>query len=160
MQLIFIGCADHCIIDQRSNRISLFNLVEDFNAVSFPAVQLAFTVLVIATRMPNEPAHQTGDLTISIGPQQILNVPVEFNFQTLNRTRIVTEFQGLPLSNPGTLEVVVRVAGQVFGSWQAPVNSRGPVQAAPPAPAPAATNTQTAPFTTSPRKVAKKKRKR
>lgn len=128
MKLFLFACCNECLIDGRTNQVSLINILEEISAPSFPATHARLNVLVVLERSLSEPSTVTCPLTIKNGSQILLNSHLTFQFQQFLRTRAIADLQGLPILTPGKLEIELNIPtiGNIL--WQVDVKPAVTVQ--------------------------------
>ena len=122
--------ADSVVRDASTNRLSVFNIHEQFRPTGFPVLVPRFTVLAVLDREPGDPETVPCRLKIVLEPDVLFDQPVEVNFSGENLTRALMEFQGLLVPRPGALRVAFEVAGAATETYPMPVFL--PPQATPP----------------------------
>ncbi len=126
MKALFLICAEGATVDQRSNTLSLFKIIEELNISAFPSVISAFTIAVLITRAASEPTDvNDAYVRIELGNQEIFRHPTLLRFQERNRLRIILEIGGLLIPSPGELKATLNINGQELASWLIPVVNIG-----------------------------------
>jgi len=98
-------CAEGVAIDQKSNNASAFNILEQLNFVSLPVVFPKIVILSILERDKGDPEKWRGKLRINLAGSDIVDQPLEHNFQGKPRSRSILTIGGLPITQPGTMEI-------------------------------------------------------
>ncbi len=101
-------CAEGVVIDQRSNNASAFEILEQLNPVSLPIVFPKLVVLSVFERDEGDPDKFPANIRVTLGESEILNQEVRHDFQGKKRTRHTFSIGGLPITQPGILEVSVQ----------------------------------------------------
>lgn len=117
MRLLLLACADTSVVDQTTNRASLFNLLEEVITPTFPIGIYSIAVFTLWEREPAEPDTHA-ELTVRLNERQLMQGQLALNFQQTIRCRSILTLRGLPLSEPGILLFEITLAGQVVGSWR------------------------------------------
>lgn len=119
MQTIFLACSESAAIDQLSNRMSIFNFIEDLHTTSFPLAFPNFTVSFITLRNQKEPETANPILSVFLegATAPIFESPLTVNFQGKRRSRTIINLRGLVLERPGVLKVQLREKNKVIAEW-------------------------------------------
>lgn len=133
MQLIFMTCAQSSAVDSQTGRLSLFHLLEQVQATSFPTA-MSLTLVGMFVKDPGEPDDQSVRLKVELGDAVLFDSPVNFSFRGKQRSRVLTAMNGLAIPSAGKLSFsFLTAAGAPLGSpWDVVVE-----KAAPPAGSPA-----------------------
>jgi len=133
MRANYFVCADSASVDRASNKLSLFNLAEEFSASGFPVMGSAFAVVTSLTRESADPE----DIMITIGAalngKTLFEVPFHVAFEGRRRMRAIANFDGVALATPGELVLYAAHKKKRLGEWTILVvqASRSKDQAAP-----------------------------
>ena len=100
-------CAEGIVIDQKSNNVSAFNILEQLNFESLPVVFPKIEVLSVFERDEGDPQEYPVSIRITIAGSEILNQTVAHNFRDKKRSRNMFTVGGLPITQPGTLKISV-----------------------------------------------------
>jgi hypothetical protein len=124
MRVLLFTCSDSVVVDQRRNSVSIFNLLEELNAATFPFVIPMATVFVYLERAEDE---SPGDMSIkmTIDRQELFRIPLQLDFQGRLRLRLMNEVRGLVIPAPGLFRLTVEREGVVLASWEMPINNIG-----------------------------------
>ncbi len=118
-------CADSAVIDARSNSVSLFQIIEQVNAASFPTILPRVTVFSLLLREATDPSDVQLQLQVHCGNQQIFSGPMTANFAQRLQAKSVVEMHGFVVPTPATLRFVLRNGENIIGSWEIPVTQVG-----------------------------------
>jgi hypothetical protein len=162
MELLFLTCAESASIDQTTNRLSLFNIVEEISAAAFPGMVPSAALVMIAERESHEPDQATLQLSLLLNGQQLYSASLVVHFQQQMRCRVVANMNGIPLNGPGRLEFNVEYSSKSLGRWPVEIKALpSPVIAPPPQPVPTANAiSAVAPTTVKRRQISKKATKK
>ena len=104
MKLVFAVLAQSVSLDQMTGRLSLFNLVEGIQAPRFPTVLGELVFVAVLRREAADQNRFDATLTVRIGQTTIGLANIAVDFQDKQNTRLIGNFQGLPVLTAGTLE--------------------------------------------------------
>lgn len=104
MNVFLAVCAAATATDRFSNRLSIFNILEQIPSASFPIWIPELTFAVILRRGPNDPQRFQSTAQIRLGNQVIATIQVAVDFENGQFARQIMNFQGLPVAAPGELE--------------------------------------------------------
>jgi len=132
MKILIFACADQVVVDARTNRASLLNLIDELTAPDFPAAHPFLNVFALIGRTSREKEKTSGRLDLSIGSQtKLLSTPIEIDFQGKPRARAVITIQGIIFEAPCILSAVITV-GKITARCEIPVVKGTPPQIAAP----------------------------
>ena len=124
MNLQFIAVAEGATIDRATNRISLFNLMDEIAVPAFPVMIPTMAVANMISRDAGEEAVPVR-LRITLNEQNLLLTDIQLDFQGHLRTRGVVMIQGLIIQQPGNCVVDILFGDNVAGTWTIPVQAVG-----------------------------------
>src|SRR5690348_4396160 len=114
MKFDFFFCAEGASIDQTTNNLSVFNLIEEVNAPNFPVLIQNLCLVFMARRKKGEAAKQTIIIRLAFKGQNTppFDNPFPVDFNTFYRTRGVLRMQGMTIQQPSDLVVSILVNGR------------------------------------------------
>ena len=115
-------CAEGVIVDQRSNSVSVFTILEEVTPQELPIVLTQFVVLAILERDEGDPGKCDCTLALSLNDEGIFEQHMEVDFQGKLRLRQMVHFGGVPIEKPGTLTASLELGGEEIGEWRIIVN--------------------------------------
>jgi len=98
-------CAEGIVVDQRSNNASAFNILEQLNFDSLPVAFPKMVILSLLERDEGDPDKWNGEIRITLGGSDLLKQPLNLDFSGLPRVRNMLTVGGLPITQPGTMEI-------------------------------------------------------
>ena len=116
-------CAESIVVDARTNNVSVFNIMDELSAESFPIFLQRFTVLTVLERDDDNDSTIECFLRITLADEEILNQAFDINFQDKKRTRNIVTLGGMTVLRPGTLEVSFWLGEERLGQYQIVVNA-------------------------------------
>lgn len=116
MKLQHILCAEHVIVDARTDKISAINLLSQVNEPKYPAMLPYVALMAIFVREPGEPEQATFDLVLTQGGESSAPQPIPVRFRGESARQILA-IDGLIVNAPGTLSLAFRWQGQELGAW-------------------------------------------
>ena len=126
MKLLLHVCATSVSNDKVSNQLSLFNVVEQMNVASFPAVIPSISIVSLLEREKGDRTKQNLAIRFTLGHNVLTNLPFEISFQEGPRCRHTAEVRGLMIPGPGILQVGLRSKDKPVGSaWSIEVIDTG-----------------------------------
>jgi hypothetical protein len=123
MELVFLACAESASIDQATNKLSLFNVIEEFSGVVFPGMVQTAALVLIFTKEAAEPDQANLEISIVHNGQRLFSAPLVVQFQQLLRSRVIAHMNGLPLNGPGQVSFDVSHNGKSLGKWSVEVKA-------------------------------------
>jgi hypothetical protein len=135
MEARLIVCAQSVVIDQRSNALSLLNILEELNVPAFPFAIAYMAVGILLSREATEPSNPTNfTLRFYLENEQIFRTIINPMFQQHLRMRFVLDIQAFVIQRAGTLRVTVNQDERELGMWKVYVNNIGPTAVVTPIP--------------------------
>lgn len=125
MKIEFLACADICVIDARTNQVSLINLCEELQAEQFPAAHPQLALLSLFVREQDEPQKVHAQLTVKLNGIVLAETKLQIDFQNLLRCRNTAIFSSIPLMSPGELRFEIKLGRQSM-TWTTHVGLVGP----------------------------------
>ena len=115
-------CAEGVIVDQRSNNVSVFTILEDVTPEELPIVLAQFVVLAILERDEGDPEKCDCTLALSLNDEGMFEQDMVVDFQSKRRVRQMLHFGGVAIEKPGTLTASLEFGGEEAGEWHITVN--------------------------------------
>lgn len=107
MTVVTAILAQSVSIDQITNRLSVFNVIEGIQADRFPVVMQELVFVAVLRREGNDPARFNTTLTVQIDETPIGRADLIVDFEDKPNTRLVGTFQGMPITGPGRLQFIM-----------------------------------------------------
>ena len=117
MRLLALICAEQCVIDGPTNRVSIFNLLEEVKSPTFPAALYLTTILTLWEREPTE-EDIDASVVIRLNDTELFRNPLRVSFQGLPRCRAIAVLGGLTLPSPGLLSIEVSGGPDLSQTWR------------------------------------------
>jgi hypothetical protein len=130
MEVLLFTCAETAIVDGPTNRLSMFNLAEEFAGAALPGIIPSLAVIIALSRESSEPDNMPLSVACDMNGKQIFEVPITASFQGKLRTRVVANLQGVPITSHGVMKMLLKSKRKVIGTWPIIVSSA--VQVLPP----------------------------
>ena len=113
------------MVDARSKTVSLFQIIEQINAASFPTIIHRVTAFALLVREATDPTNMQLQLQGYSGNDLIVSSPMRVNFANQLLAKAVVEMYGFVVPTPATVRFVLRDGENTIGSWEIPVNQVG-----------------------------------
>ena len=108
MKVEKILCGENVIRDIESGQITIYNLLDDITAISYPFLIPKFSIYFFCEREDVEDATQSVNLKIFNNESQLFHDKIQINFKDKIRNRAVVKFGGLAIPASGFL--IVRIS--------------------------------------------------
>ena len=132
MDVQLVVCAESASIDQQTNKLSLFGVMEELQGVGLPGLVPATSFVVLLRRTKSESQKPKLKIVVSLNGKSFFESPINADFQTHLRCRSIVNLQGVPITGVGFLEFSVKQKNKVLGSWRTDVRNIAQVSTAPP----------------------------
>jgi hypothetical protein len=126
MKLKLIFCAQGLILDRGTNNYSAFNILDEIASPNFPANFPPLEWLTVFEKEYQEEEQPTITFRTALNGETIHETKRKINFEGKRRTRLHIRFDGMPVSNPGDLELIALYKDEVLGSYTVDVKNIGP----------------------------------
>lgn len=117
VRLKLLLCAEGVVVDQRTNSVSVFAIVDEIMPQALPVILTRFVVLVILEREEGDPDGCDSTLILRLNDEIVFEQEMELDFQGKRRVRHMIHFGGVPIENPGTLIASLRLGDREVGKW-------------------------------------------
>ncbi len=124
-RLLLLAASLSTAVDQRTNQMSLFHIVEQFNPKQFPAVLPYFEVVCLWQRESGDEVHRFEERVRMLSPggvDEVTNYQIEFPLDRM-RHRAIVGFAGVKVEEPGFYEIEVCVRRKGQQEWGDPRGS-------------------------------------
>jgi len=126
MEVLFLAACEMSVIDQRTNGLSLFNVIEEIAAPAFPIFMHRLSIVALLERGQDEPdIVENVTVSCAIGNQVIFSAPIAVNFQERSRLRTISDISGLLIPTPEILNVSLMRDVTPLASWKSSINLIG-----------------------------------
>ncbi len=109
LKFILFIASESASIDRVSNNLSVFNIIEDIAAQSFPFAIPKITVTVLLSREDTDPNDYEGTVTVLNNTQTLHSFKIPMRFEDKLHSRLNIQLGGLPVSSPGMLSFKLHV---------------------------------------------------
>jgi len=107
----FFLVSEELSVDQQTNRLSLFNVLEQIASPNFPLVLLTAVAVSLWVADPGDDINDFQCTLRVIPPNgEPRDFPSNFRFRS-NRHRVIQRLQGFPINEPGVLRFEVLLNG-------------------------------------------------
>jgi hypothetical protein len=119
MRIVLFACAESAAVDQATQRLSIFHVLEEISSPVFPAAYPQFTMIVMASREQTEPSAFDLNLRITLSGQEqpLLDGGFQLEFQNRPRARTLAQIAGLPIPSPGVLHFSLSYEERELSAW-------------------------------------------
>lgn len=119
----FFVVSESASLDVATNRLSIFHILEQISAPSFPAVHPISTMVAMVERTLDEPDEISVHARVAVNGNPLgPDVPITLAFQGHLRLRFIGNLQGIVVPEHGVLEIDLRYDDNVIGSWKVQVD--------------------------------------
>lgn len=125
MRLLLTTCADSGSIDTTTNRLSIFNVIEEIQSALFPSTLPSLSLILALEKNKDESDDVSLTLIGTLNSADLFNFPLEASFDGKKRLRVIANLQGIPLDAPGRLIISVKDKNKSLGIWPIEVLSVG-----------------------------------
>lgn len=105
MRTILAVCCNGAAVDRFSNTLSLFEVIEEIQPSTYPAVLPRLIYVVLLERSKDEPSTLDAKIICDVNGKQVLEDDVNIDFQDKLRERHVVTIHGIPVAAPGELRL-------------------------------------------------------
>ena len=117
MNILFFLCAEGSSTDIQSNLLSIFNVLEEVSAKSFPVVLSKATLCFLAEKGENSADTYPAVIKISQQGEEDVLLNFELDFKGKPRVRTSVELVGFAVKKSGRLEFSLEVSGEKLAMW-------------------------------------------
>ncbi len=118
-------CAEAIIRDEETKVASAFNIIQDFNAESLPAVVPRFAIYSYLEREASDSDIIECKFTINLNEEALFSHNFEVNFLDKLNNQTIIKLNNLVINKPGLLEVSIIFKDEVLAHYSITVNQRG-----------------------------------
>lgn len=112
-------CAKGVVIDRNTNNVSIFEILDQMGAPSFPLTVPEVTIYNLLERKESEPNQTNCELKMSIDGMELPSIPdISVDFAGSRRNRLTLHLQGLNIPKPGTFKFSLVCNGKVLDSCE------------------------------------------
>jgi hypothetical protein len=133
MRVATLICSESFSLDQASNRVSIFHIMDGISATVFPVVVRGMSLYVLWEREQHDPATFQYVIKIMLETEQLARLTAQGDFKGHTRARVIGNIQGFRLPGPGRIRVVIEFGGTDLAQWEIDARSAGSPPAQPPA---------------------------
>src|SRR5688572_5906055 len=101
--------AEAIIRDAETNTISVFSIIEEISAASFPIGIPKLSTLFLLERDQGDPEHIDAIILLSLNDKEIGQATIHSNFEGKLRTRLILVAQGVVIEEPGIFTITLTI---------------------------------------------------
>lgn len=117
MKILSFVIAEEIIRDVDSDKITLVNVVEQLNAVSFPVFLSKCSAFLYLEREEEGDKEIEATVKFILNEKVLLNSPIKFSFKDKNRTRVLIKINGVVFNEEGNFKAELAIGEQKFTSY-------------------------------------------
>jgi hypothetical protein len=117
MKCIMNCCAESVIIDQRSNSVSIINVIEGIQVPAFPVFIPKIHVISLLERENEEPIKCDFQVLVKNNNQILIDMKTEINFLNKMKSRHLVEVAGIAIPAPGEVTFFLNYKGKEICSY-------------------------------------------
>ncbi len=121
MKVILAAAALSVSIDRFTNRMSLFNVVEQINSPSFPLWMPEISFVVAILRGEGDPQEFTAKTELRLGDKVLVQSNAPISFKNGPIARNILNLRGIPIPAPGELTYRFPLDGEETATILIPV---------------------------------------
>ena len=110
--------------DAQSNNISLFNIIERVNILSFPFFMQEMGVLGVWSKEEGDRDENDAEFIIKNNDKQLLKQKLQIHFREADLFRSIVRMGGIVITEPGVLEFSFLQNGEIKNSYKIEVISK------------------------------------
>jgi hypothetical protein len=101
MKVQFALCAQSASVDRSSNRLSIFNVLDQFPTSTLPIVIPAITFVSVIDSDKEESSNVKGVLEVIANNSSLVKIDIPINFANGRLARVIVNFSGIPIRESG-----------------------------------------------------------
>lgn len=125
IKCIFSLCAEGITIDQMTNLVSVYNIMEEITSKGYPSATPYLAMYHVLTKDKDDPREIDCKVRITNNTEVVFESPTRVNFLDQQRARIIGKVGGLIIPNPGSLFVELLYGEDVLDKQEIPLKSVG-----------------------------------
>ena len=108
IKIRLLTIAESAVIAKTTNKLSIFNIVDEIQCSAFPALVKTLDLVVGSNRDPKtDPRKCSLRLKISLGRKKLFEHPVAVDYESKSRSNLIIHLQGIAVREPGMLNFAV-----------------------------------------------------
>jgi hypothetical protein len=115
----YISCAKSSSVDGKTNQLSLFHVLDEISAPSFPLHLHSVCVAALFERESDDASLQSYALVIKLDGNLLASFTMTIDFTTSRRNRSVNTIQGLTIPGAGAVTIAAVQKGKILAEWRA-----------------------------------------
>ena len=117
LKVHYITCAASSAVDGKTNKLSLFHVLDEISSPTYPLRLGSFCVASLFERETSEDAIQSYAVAISLNGALLASFTMKLDFQSARRNRTVNTIAGLTIPGPGALSINIVQRKNVLAEW-------------------------------------------
>jgi len=115
----YITCAKSSSVDSKTNQLSLFHVLDEIGAPSFPLHLQSVCIAALFEREPDDALVQSYSLVIKLDGGLLASFTMTIDFTGARRNRSVNTIQGLTIPATGAVTIAIVQKGKILAEWRA-----------------------------------------
>lgn len=122
-------CAMGVVVDQNTNNVSIFNILESLSSPGFPLFVQKIDLLCVLERDAKDKNKVELELRINNNKAvELFKGPLKVDFQDKFRNRSIVNLNGMAIPNPGKLNFVLYHDNKELAAYSVEINQIGKVE--------------------------------
>ncbi len=123
-------CANGAVRDATDNTITIFQILEDMQAVGFPVFVQKMSIYFSLRRENDDSENINSEIIIKHNENVLFKKDVEINFQNKLKHNMIVNLQSLLIPGPGVLQVLIQYDGTQLNDFSINVTISGQTELA------------------------------
>lgn len=130
MKSILACAAKGISVDQKTNNVSIYGLLEQIQAKQFPFVYPEYQLLFMLEKKEEESSRLNFFISAKLNGNELFHAESEIDFSGKNKVRIITTIYQIPISEPGILEFSIanKITQEIVGQYNIIITSTEPIK--------------------------------
>lgn len=117
MNVSFLACSEGAAIDQRTQNISLFNIIDRIQSVTFPFVIPRLFIAMTFMKEAEDSDQELITVRAALGDSDLLQASLRPMFSGRQKARFMSEMPSIIIPSPGDLVISVLQKDRELATW-------------------------------------------
>jgi len=110
-------CASGVLLDKNTNKISIFEIIDNLKTEGFPLLFPTFDIVFILQRGKDDESKFETNLTIRHNENVLIETKAGVDFKNSYSTRVIIKINGLAVPSPGTITIETRLREKILDTY-------------------------------------------
>ena len=117
MRVVPLVASESVSLDNFTNRLSVFHILDEINSVSFPVIIPSLCICFVLEKQPDDVDPSSAITKVTLDDAELASFPANFSFNDKRLLRVIQNISGFVVQSPGLLRFALDSNGEISAAW-------------------------------------------